>query len=225
MPRQNRVTPFNELIATPARGALMGNRGILHDASGRILKSHAHRAWIACLLEFKGRRRQVMTPGRYTELFFLDEATALAAGHRPCGECRRGDYLRFKALWKQVWGAAAEGRGGDWKAAEIDRILHGGRVAGRGRQRAKPLHHAPFASLPDGAMFSREDRGGKGDTGISPGVAMLKWGGRALAWAPDGYGEAPAPHPELAVAVLTPPTVVRVIRAGYRPGVHPSADG
>ena len=236
MSRQNRVTPFNELIATPARGALMGNRGILHDASGRIVRPHAHQAWIACLLEFKGRRRQVMTPGRYTELFFLDEATALAAGHRPCGECRRGDYLRFKALWTQVRGEASQRRGGDWKggvlkAMEIDRILHGERVVGRGRQSAKFLHEASFASLPDGAMFSLQDMGGSGVSETSQtlqtseGTGMLKWGGRALVWAPEGYREGRALHPELSVAVLTPPTVVGVIRAGYRPRVHPSAHG
>lgn len=232
MPRQNRVTPFNELIATPARGTLMGNRGVLHDASGSILRPHAHRTWVTCLLAFKGRHRDVMTPGRYTELFFLDEATALAAGHRPCGECRHGDHLRFKALWKQVRGEVADGRdgnlkggvlkagdskAGDWKAGDIDRILHGERVAGRGRQSFKPLHLARFASLPDGAMFFLREQEATKSAG------MLKWGGGALEWTPEGYREAPAPRPELTVTVLTPPTVVEVIRAGYRPMAHPSA--
>ena len=99
MPLQNRVTPFGELIATPARGTLMGNRGCLHDAQQRIRRTFAVKRWIICVLEFKGRHRQVMAPGQYTELFFLDEATALAAGHRPCAECQRARYDLFRAHW------------------------------------------------------------------------------------------------------------------------------
>ena len=99
MPLQNRVTPYGDIIAVSARGTLMGNRGRLHDAIGRVVRRQvsSYSAWVTCLLAFKGRRRTVMAPGRYTELFFLDEATALSAGHRPCGECRRADYRRFKA--------------------------------------------------------------------------------------------------------------------------------
>src|SRR5215213_5850381 len=98
MPRQNRVTPLSDIIADPARGLVFGNRGCLHDDDGRIRRHHAGRAWIACRLRFKDRRRVLMQPRRYTELFFLDEATALAAGHRPCAECRRADALSFAAL-------------------------------------------------------------------------------------------------------------------------------
>jgi hypothetical protein len=99
MPRQNRVTPLGELIADPGRGLVYGNRGCLHDGEGRIRRSHNGKRWIACRLEFKGRRRPLMRPGRFTELFFLDEATAFAAGHRPCAECRREDYNRFVSIW------------------------------------------------------------------------------------------------------------------------------
>src|SRR6266508_5138938 len=104
MPLQNRVTPFGDLIATEARGLLMGNRGRLHDAGRRIVRYAQGRRWIACLTSFRGRRRAVMSPGSYTELFFLDEAVALAAGHRPCAECRRHDYRRFQAAWARAVG-------------------------------------------------------------------------------------------------------------------------
>jgi hypothetical protein len=97
MPRQNRVTPFGDIIATPDRGTLMGNRGVLHDGEGRIRRMWQVKRWIVCVLEFRSRKRTVMTPGRYTELFFLDEATALAAGHRPCAECRHTCFLAFCA--------------------------------------------------------------------------------------------------------------------------------
>src|SRR5688500_8008085 len=106
MPRQNRVTPFGELIAAPARGTLMGNRGCLHDGDQRIRRLFVGKRWIHCVLEFKGRRRQVMAPGRYTELFFLDESTALAAGHRPCAECQRDRYLEFRRCWMAGRGEA-----------------------------------------------------------------------------------------------------------------------
>src|SRR6059058_719820 len=104
MPRQNRFTPFGDVIATPDRGTFMGNRGVLHDAQGRIRRAWQLKRWIVCVLEFRGRKRQVMTPGRYTELFFLDEATALAAGHRPCAECRHGRYVDFCDAWKRGLG-------------------------------------------------------------------------------------------------------------------------
>src|SRR5919108_4199279 len=120
--RRNRVTPLGELIADPARGLVYGNRGCLHDADGRIRRRYAGRRWIACRLEFKGRRRApLLQPGKYTELFFLDEATAFAAGHRPCAECRRDDYDRFVALW-------AARHDGEPGAGAIDRRLHGERL-------------------------------------------------------------------------------------------------
>ncbi len=118
-PPPNSSSRFNKLIATPTRGTLMGNRGVLHHGQGRIVKSYTHRVWVNCVLEFKGRHLQVMTPGRYTHLFFLDEATALAAGHRPCGECRRADNVRFKEAWATLQGLDA----GTVKAGEMDRAF------------------------------------------------------------------------------------------------------
>jgi hypothetical protein len=134
VPLQNRVTPFGELVAHPSRGLVYGNRGCLHDASGRIRRHHVGKRWIACLLEFKGRRRLLLQPGRYTELFFLDEATAFAAGHRPCAECRRADYARVLEL--------TGARGAD----ELDARLHEERLGARLR--------AHVVSLPRGAFVT-----------------------------------------------------------------------
>ena len=138
MPFQNRVTPLGELIATPERGLVYGNRGCLHDEQGRIRRQWQVKRWIACRLEFRGRHRAggPMPPGRYTGLFFLDDATALAAGHRPCAECRREDYNRFTA----IWGA---------KADAIDKVLHG--------ERLQRFHPARLEDLPDGAFVVAED--------------------------------------------------------------------
>ena len=148
-PLQNRVTPFGDLIATPARGTLMGNRGRLHDPGRRIVRRIAggYRAWVTCLLAFRGRRRAVMAPNRYTELFFLDEATALAAGHRPCGECRRADFRRFKAAW--LAGNRDRGLGPDALIGAIDRELHRDRLDPDGRPRT---YQAELGSLPDGVF-------------------------------------------------------------------------
>src|SRR3954449_4293664 len=122
MPKQNRVTPFGEIIAIPERGTFMGNRGVLHDAEGRIRRAWQLQRWIVCVLEFRGRQRTVMAPGRYTELFFLDEATALAAGHRPCAECRHARFLDFCNAWGKA--NPGEGRRSRPTADEIDRRLH-----------------------------------------------------------------------------------------------------
>jgi hypothetical protein len=133
MPLQNRVTPWGEIVATPERGLFMGNRGCLHDGQRRVTKAWARTPWVTCLLEFKDRHREVMSPGQYTELFFLDEATALAAGHRPCATCRRADYDAFKALWLEAnpeLAARSEG-----KTTEIDKLLHAERVDARRNKR------------------------------------------------------------------------------------------
>jgi hypothetical protein len=150
-PRQNRVTPYGELIAVPARGTLMGNRGRLHDPDGRIVRRvvHGYRAWVTCHLEFRGRHRTVMAPNRYTELFFLDEATALAAGHRPCGECRRADFRHFKAAW--VKGNPERGIGLGASITAIDRELERDRLGAEGQARA---YRAQPASLPDGVFVA-----------------------------------------------------------------------
>ncbi len=206
MPHPNRVTPFNELIATPTRGTLMGNRGVLHDDQRRIVRRFAHRNWVTCVLDFKGRHRQVMTPGRYTHLFFLDEATALAAGHRPCGECREADYVRFKEAWATVQGLDT----GTVKAEDMDRVLHPERVVGRGKHRHKPTFHTRFGSIPDGVMFHRQE---------ASQVALLKWINRAWDWTPEGYREGKMMDQGQRVEVLTPRTIVKVIWVVHVPMV------
>jgi hypothetical protein len=205
-PLQNRVTPLGELVADPARGLVYGNRGCLHDADGRIRRPYAVRRWIACRLEFRGRRRAaLLQPGRYTELFFLDEATAFAAGHRPCAECRRADHDRFVAAWRGL-------HPGDRGADAIDARLHGERVDPP--TRAHRLHEARLEELPDGAFVLRG------------GVPHLVVGGELLAWTPGGYTTR-EPRPARARATLiTPPSLVAVLRAGWHgevPFLHPSA--
>jgi hypothetical protein len=204
MPRRNRVTPLSELVADPARGLVYGNRGCLHDAEGRIVRRYAVRRWIACRLAFKDRRRTpLMQPGRYTELFFLDEATALAAGHRPCGECRRGDYDRFGALW-------AELHGGERGADAIDERLHAERLDGRTRRR----HEHDIGDLPDGAFVLRD------------GAPWLVRGDALRRWTPSGYAERIARPADGRAVVVTPPSLVAVLRAGWHgdvPLLHPTA--
>jgi hypothetical protein len=132
MPLQNRVTPFGELLATECRGTLMGNRGCLHDDQQQIRRPFAGKRWIICVLEFRGRYRRVMTPRRYTELFFLDEATALAAGHRPCAECQHARYLVFREIWAE---ANPDLVGASFSADAMDGVLHAERLDSRRRKR------------------------------------------------------------------------------------------
>jgi hypothetical protein len=188
----------------------MGNRGRLHDATRQIVHRHipSYRAWVTCLLAFKGRRRAVMSPGRYTELFFLDEATALTAGHRPCGECRRADYQRFKAVW--LTGNPERGLTGNVSIGAIDRELHRDRLSSDGRQRT---FLADIATLPDGVFVAREDRG----------IPLLVWRGALRPWSPEGYGEPETKRGADAATVLTPMSTVRALAAGYSPNVDASA--
>jgi hypothetical protein len=144
MPRQNRVTPYGELIAVPDRGLFWGNRGALLDRRGEIARHSRGRAWLICVLSFKGRRRRQWQPGRLTELYFLDEVTGLAAGHRPCGECRRHEYQAFKGAF-----AAAVNGGERAGAPQIDTRLHADRLTGTVRR----TYQAPLADLPDGTMI------------------------------------------------------------------------
>jgi hypothetical protein len=198
VPHRNRVTPLGELVATEARGLVYGNRGCLHDPAGEIVRPWQVRRWIACRLEFKGWKRRLLQPGRYTELFFLDEATAFAAGHRPCAECRRADYVRFLEL------AGASG------ADELDGRLHAERLDGRSRR----LHLLPYAELPDGAFV------------LEQGAPWLVLGGELLEWTPAGY-RARRPRPSGDAAAITPPTSLDALRAGWDealvPLLHPSA--
>jgi hypothetical protein len=207
MARRNRVTPTGDIVATPERGTVMGNRGVLHDADGDVRRAWQLERWIVCVLAFRGRRRQVMTPGRYTELFFLDEATALAAGHRPCAECRRGRFDAFRRAW-----AADKGSGGSLPtASEIDGRLHAERVAPDGTQRT---FAADLDGLPDGVFVRHPDLGE---------TAYLVWGSGLLAWSAGGYPAQIARPSGLEVRVLTPASTVGAIRAGYTPDLHPTA--
>jgi hypothetical protein len=192
MARRNRVSPFGTIEADRARGTLMGNRGCLVNASGELVRDYDGTRWITCLLAFKGRppRRPLMAPGRYTELFFLDEATACAAGHRPCFECRRADAKAFAGAWREL-------HPGDTRAPLIDARLHAERTSGA-------HEHAACAELPDGAMVSLD------------GSAWLVIGGALLAWTHAGYTDARC-FPAGPVTVLTPPSSVAAMRAGWRP--------
>jgi hypothetical protein len=203
MPLQNRVTPSGEIIATPHRGLFTGNRGIIHDPATRTLlrKRWTTKAWIACVCEFRGRRRKVMGGRSWTELFFLDEATALAAGHRPCFYCRRDDANRFRAAWERG------NQVSNCRAADIDAVLHGERLDGRSKRR----HELPMPSerLPDGAMLQEGSQ------------IYLILRGRAFLWSPAGYGD--ADHDLEGALLLTPPSTLRAMAEGYAPVLHRSA--
>lgn len=203
-PRQNRVTPFGDIVAVPARGTLMGNRGCLHDAQGRIRRPYRLTNWIYCLLEFRGRRRAVMSPGRYTELFFLDEATALAAGHRPCFECQRERYRAFMACWAR--GNPDRVAGETLRAPAVDAVLQGERFGADG---GKPRWRADAGDLPAGAMLEAD---GKAWRVEEPGGTV-----RVRAWSAAGYGERRVLAAAARVAVLTPESVVNAIRQGFAP--------
>ncbi len=202
MPRQNRVTPHGELLAVPDRGMFWGNRGPLLDHAGRLARYSRGQAWAICVLSFKGRRRQQWRPGRLTELYFLDEATGLAAGHRPCGECRYREYQAFKRAWADAAGGGSAG------APEIDERLHADRLAGPGVRRT---YRAPLAGLPSGTIVNLG------------GAPWLVHDGRLLAWTPGGYRQRPVEVLAGPVTVITPRATVAVLAAGYQPVLHPSA--
>jgi len=203
MPLQNRVTPTGDIIATPHRGMFTGNRGIIHDPATKTLlkKRWSSPAWITCVCEFRGWRRKVMGGRSWTELFFLDEATAFAAGHRPCFFCRRDDANRFRAAWERGNGVK------NIRAREIDAVLHRERLQ-RSRKRLHPLP-MPVAQLRDGAMVQAGEE------------SFLIVQGRALRWSMAGYRKAEAALDN--ALLLTPPSTLRALGAGYRPVLHPSA--
>jgi hypothetical protein len=209
MPRRNRVTPAGEIVVVPERGTMMGNRGILHDAGGRIVRPWKLKQWLTCVLEFGGRHRTVMTPNRYTELFFLDEATALAAGHRPCFECRRARFMAFRDAWAA--GNRPNAGPASIKVKVIDDQLHAERV---GADRLKQTYRANLADLPNGVFVNIAGRDGD---------AFLICDDELLCWSPGGYRERlKRPRDQLAT-VLTPQSTVNTIGSGYRPEIHPSA--
>jgi hypothetical protein len=209
LPHPNRVTPFGAFEATAARGTLMGNRGILHDEHGVIRVPWRHPHWVTCRLAFKGAWRRVLTPGTWTELFFLDEPTAFAAGHRPCAYCRREDHRRFVAAWRAAHGMDAPH---DFRA--IDRALHAARAVPR--RRVQRTWTSRVGDLPQGTMVDRDGQRRQ---------AWLIAGGALRPWSHAGYG-APEPLDAAAtVTVLTPEPIVAVFRAGYAPAPHASAGG
>lgn len=196
MTLQNRVTPFGDLVALPARGLLFGNRGgRFHDPGTRTLRRRrwASRRWLVCVLDFKGRHRDTVWGRGYTELFFLDEPTALAAGHRPCAECRRAGARAFQAAC-----------GHTGRLEDLDLRLHAERLGPRETRR--------LGALPEGAMVAED------------GQAFAWRGGGLLPWSAQGYGTPIPAEPGRAVRVLTPPLTLAALASGYAPLWHPSAD-
>jgi hypothetical protein len=204
-PLQNRVMPTGEIVADPGRGLLMGNRGCLHRPDFTLGATRwRSRLWISCVLSWKQVRRDPMPPGRWTALFFLDEATALAAGHRPCGYCRRADHLAFAEAWRRAHGLAQRPR-----AVEMDRQLHGERVDPRSRRQR--TRSARVDDLPGGVMIRAGDALG------------LLVAGSVLPWSFAGYGAPRALSRASSVELLTPPSIVATLAAGYQPLLHPTA--
>ncbi len=205
MPLQNRVTPEGDIVATPARGTIYGNRGgCFHRDDGSLKKRlWANRQWICCVLEFKNRRRILRQPGKFTELFFLDEATAFAAGHRPCFECRRADAEAFRGFWAKAHGLAEVP-----SAPAMDIVLHNQRLNERGE---KPAPKASESDLLDGVIVRWEN------------AAWLIQGNHMRRWTLFGYGDPVRLPAGRNLRCLTPPATIATIRAGYRPQLHPSA--
>ncbi len=204
MPLRNRVSPEGDIVAVAARGTMYGNRGGCFHREDRTLRQrpYASKQWICCVLEFKGRRRQLMQPGLFTELFFLDEATAMAAGHRPCFECRREDAERFAALWNQV-----RGKSGRAAAPEMDAALQTERIDS---ENSKIVSRATLGCVADGAFVR---------TTFGP---SLVWQDQLWPWSFEGYGAPLRAPSDMLADVLTPPSIVAILAAGFRPRLHPS---
>ena len=202
MPLQNRVNPWGSLIATDARGTLLGNRGILHNDAKEIVSPWKHNAWVTCQLSFKGWKREIFSPGNYSELFFLDEATAFSAGHRPCGMCRRERFNEFKAAWQTANLDSDQLH----SKAEIDKRLHAERAIRGGK---KVTYTAEFKSLPDGTFIDYQ------------GQAHLCWKGALKQWFPEGYSETSVLLGEdEMVTVLTPRSIVKMYSNGFVPQIQ-----
>ena len=199
MPFQNRVLPTGDIRAIPARGTLTGNRGIIHRDDKTLGTSRwSHHAWICCTLDWQARRRPVMTGRNWTELFFLDEAVALAAGHRPCGYCRRAAYRDYVDAWTIATGTRPS-------AKDMDRALHPARVR---RDRSQVRYQAAIGELPNGAMVMQNA------------TPSLVWNSAIYPYDPTGYGPAIDAKMETIVSVLTPKPTVMTLHAGYLPQIH-----
>lgn len=207
MAKQNRVDPWGRLNAVSAKGSWLGNRGILHNDQQEIVAPWRHKSWVTCRLDFRGVKREIFSPGSYSELFFLDEATALAAGHRPCAECRRQRYNEFKELWctANLDGAQAS----KVPIAAIDERLHAERAASGGQ---KVTYQTELQAIPPGTMIELD------------GAAYLYWSRRLHLWSPEGYSQSHIKTmPTMRVTVLTPASIVKVLSLGFVPQVHQSA--
>ncbi len=204
---QNRVSPNGSIIKTKARGAWLGNRGVIHNEKQEIVKPFNIKAWIICMLEFRGRHREVMQPDRWTELFFLDEATAFSAGHRPCFQCRYKDHMRFKEYW--VKGNPQYRFDMKTSVKEIDVIVHGERT---GKKGVKVIYNERVKNLPDGVFVNHKEE------------CYLLLKGKLHHWTPYGYDNAEDTVPSQIVEVLTPRSIVNTFMAGYEPQIDKSAE-
>jgi len=200
---QNRVNPYGEIIETKTRGLWMGNRGLLHNPDQHVIRPYKLKAWITCLLQFKGKHREIMAPNRYTELFFLDEATAFAAGHRPCFECRREDFNKFKTFW--IKGNPGYNFSAKTSIDAIDKILHHERMNEDG---SKKMYKTNTRLLPNGTFISIDN---------SP---YLIANGHMYLWTPGGYTKKQNLPARDEVNVLTPKSIVNVFHAGYVPQMN-----
>jgi hypothetical protein len=197
---QNRVNPFGELIKTPARGNLMGNRGVIHNNHGEIKQPYKLKAWITCLLQFKGRKFKIMAPNRWTALFFLDEATAFAAGHRPCNECRRNDFMKFKSFW--IKGNPEYGFSTKTKIAEIDAVLHSERI---NADKEKVIFEMDISEIPNGTFV------------LVKSIPHLFFQSSLYEWTPHGYTNTTSLPSDSRLTILTPKSIVKMFGAGYVP--------
>lgn len=206
MPLQNRVDPWGQLHAVKARGAWLGNRGIIHNDKKEIVAPWRGQSWVTCALSFEGIQRTIFSPGAYSELFFLDEATAFSAGHRPCADCRRERFKEFKAAWVKANPNLVKSPSPT--IAEVDKVLHSERAA---RGEGKVTFESKFKDIPSGVFIDIESK------------AWLNWEGRLHEWSFTGYvSNQPAPPPSTEVRVLTPASIVRVLSAGFVPQTHAS---
>ncbi len=210
MPLQNRVTPLNEIVSYPDHGLFMGNRGCLHDDNRKIVRHKCSvKRWIICLTSFKDRKRRLMSPEQYTELFFLDEVTALAAGHRPCAECRRGDYRLFKEAW--INGNPNSGLTDKSSIDNVDAQLHRERLTADGQQQT---YRATLRELPSGTFFTIDECQGP----------LLRWKKSIFLWTQSGYESVSAINNDSNVLVHTPQSTVNALLAGFIPVVHSSVE-
>lgn len=204
---QNRVSPNGSIIRTKARGAWLGNRGVIHNEHKEIVKAYAIKAWIICMLEFRGRHREIMQPDRWTELFFLDEATAFSAGHRPCFQCRYKDHIQFKEHW--IKGNLQYGFDMKTSIKAMDDVIHAERIDKYG---GKVSYTEQIKNLPDGTIFNKEEE------------CYLLSKGKFYHWTPFGYDRYEDAVPELVVEVLTPRSIVNAFMAGYSPQIDKSTE-